>query len=346
MARKKGSVVKVVNGFQARKTVEGQRVVGFGKTAEEAQEALERKVVATSHPTGETLFGVWCDTWLAQKEGRVRETTWTSYEERIRLHIRPTRLAQIPLAQIQVWDLEAFRQSLSPATRARTVKQVRMILNGAVRAGLLGSSPADRMETDKRVKPIRRAVTSVWNEEQVRRFLLAARQDRLFSLYLTALDTGCRMGELLGLFWEDVDLEAGTVRIWRAARWGQLRDVKTERARRTLRLTQQTLSVLRERRQEEGIVFCDTDGGFLHPSNLGRRSFKPIQQRAQVPQIRFHDLRHTAATLWIANGVSPVLVSQRLGHSSVRITLETYAHALPQMENALLEVSERYLSLT
>jgi integrase len=187
--------------------------------------------------------------------------------------------------------------------------------------------------------------------EEARRLLDAARGDRLEALYVLAVHTGMRRGELLGLKWEDVDLDGATVRVLRTlTRKGKggsygLGEPKTKKSRRTVRLTQRAVEALRSHRarqaeeklrvgslyQDQSLVFAGEGGGFINPSNLRQRSFAPLLKRAGLPQTTFHDLRHTCASLLFQKNVHPKFVQELLGHASVAITLDTYSHMLPGM---------------
>ena len=183
--------------------------------------------------------------------------------------------------------------------------------------------------------------------------------DRLEALYVLALNTGMRQGELLALKWDDVDLERGVLRVRRTlTREGgsyAFGEPKTKKSRRTIRLTTGAVQLLRDhlsRQLEEmerigslyqpgGLIFATEAGTIINPSNLRNRSFKPLLRRAGLRQVRFHDLRHTCATLLLSKNINPKVVSEMLGHASVRITLDTYSHLMPDMQetaaNALQE---------
>jgi integrase len=158
-----------------------------------------------------------------------------------------------------------------------------------------------------------------------------------------------RQGELLALKWEDVDLKGGIVRVRRTLVRNRgrisLGEPKTRRSRRTVHLTDAAAEALRshlERQLEDigrlgdrygdhGLVFTSGVGTLIHPTHLRRRSFAPLLQRTGLPQIRFHDLRHTCATLLLVRNVPPKYVQELLGHATVAITLDTYSHVIPGM---------------
>ena len=157
-----------------------------------------------------------------------------------------------------------------------------------------------------------------------------------------AITTGLRQGELLGLQWDDVDFDGAALHVRHTLHelngrlW--IGEPKTRRARRQVDLPTIAIAALQDHQERmlieghpHGLVFRDTRRGPLRKSNLVRRSFLPLLKRAGLPAIRFHDLRHTAATLLLAQGVHPKIVQERLGHSQISLTLDTYSHVLPGM---------------
>ncbi len=198
--------------------------------------------------------------------------------------------------------------------------------------------------------------------EQTKVLLEAACGDRLEALYVLAVHTGLRQGELLGLKWEDVDLEAGTLQVRRTlatAKGGPvLAAPKTKGSRRTVKLTQRAVEALRShlKRQlgeidragslwrENGLMFASEIGEPLDRRYLTNRRFKALLKGAGLPEIRFHDLRHTCATLLLSKNVNPKIVSEMLGHATIAITLDTYSHVLPNMREQAAAAMEDALS--
>lgn len=187
--------------------------------------------------------------------------------------------------------------------------------------------------------------------EQARAFLKTASGGRLEALYLLAIHTGLRQSELLGLKWEDVDLEAKRLsvrRILSAAKNGPTFTTPKNNKSRCVRLTlgaTEALQAHRQRQVEEreklgkpwrdhGLVFCSQVGTPLNRNNIHTRSFKPLVARAGLPPtLRFHDLRHTFATLMLKGGEHPKVVQEMMGHATINITLDTYSHVLPDMQD-------------
>ncbi len=191
---------------------------------------------------------------------------------------------------------------------------------------------------------------------EIVRFLAVAARHRLAALWLLALDSGMRQGEMLALAWPDVDFATGTVSVTKSVRTGdragpRVKEVKTKAARRRIRLTQRTLEALAAHRKRTpgSLVFSTTGRGrhrgearHLNKANV-RKSFHLLLRKAGLPTIRFHDLRHTHATLALQATKNVKAVSARLGHADIRVTLNTYAHFLPIMEEEYVAAMEQLL---
>jgi integrase len=190
---------------------------------------------------------------------------------------------------------------------------------------------------------------TTWSAQELRRFLENIQDDRLYAAFLLAATTGMRRGELLGLHWRDTDLDAARVSIRRTLitvgyelAWST---PKTDRGRRNVALDPATAETLRTHRarqleerlvlgsayQDDDLVFCQPDGTPVHPDSLSG-FFERLVAAADVPRIRLHDLRHTHASLALAAGVHPKVVSERLGHADIALTLNTYSHAIPALQ--------------
>ena len=224
--------------------------------------------------------------------------------------------------------------------------------------GLIPRNAADAVKPPQVSKEEIRPLTA----EQVKILFESARGDRLEALYVLAITTGLRQGELLGLKWGDVDLEAATLQVRRTrttAKGGPvLAAPKTKGSRRTVRLSETALQALRghlERQldeidragdlyQENGLIFASEIGEPLDRRYITTQRFKPFLKRAGLPQIRFHDLRHTCATLLLSKNVNPKVVSEMLGHASIAITLDTYSHVLPDMQDSAAKAMEDALA--
>jgi integrase len=198
--------------------------------------------------------------------------------------------------------------------------------------------------------------------EQARVLLAVCEGERLGALYVLALTTGMRRGELLGLRWADVDLVARVLGVrstlYRAEGRLVLAEPKTARSRRLIHLAPEAVAALRAHRDRQlqerlqlgpawdahDLVFANELGRPIEAQNMIRRSFYPLLERAGLPRIRFHDLRHSTATLLLTSGVHPKVVSEILGHATIGITLDTYSHVLPAMHREAVGAMSSLLS--
>jgi integrase len=349
----------------------------FGRTKQEAQEALRK--LQTDHALGRLTdagkFTVadYLTLWLDQTARvKVAAATYDRYklivDRQLKPHLGALRLNKLTTFHVSQLDAILEKQGESPRQRQMAQVVFGTALRDAVRKKLLAFNP---VADAARPRPPKKEMT-VWDAGQVRRFLAAAEADRLYALYVVALDTGMRQGELLALQWPDVDFEAGAVTVQRSLSdvRGKLaiKPPKTAAGRRRIVLSRFAVDALHEHRKrmlaegrdvKAGIVFCSTAGTYPRRYNLTHHSFRKAIRRASqkaaeeaaklgadvrpdvLPVIRFHDLRHTAATLLLTVGVNVKVVSERLGHESVEITLKVYAHVLPTMQQAAAEKLDR-----
>jgi integrase len=292
--------------------------------------------------------------WPITVKPTVEPNTYGPYERHVRLHITPhvggLKLARLTKAQIRGWYAALTKAGVSAALQRKVGTTLTIALNQAVNDDLLPGNPALKVRKPKAKKP----EMLVFDPDQVAAFLAAARNDRLFALYLTALDSGARPGELFALIWPDIDLEARYLSVTKSLEEingiQRVKEVKTAKGRRRIDLSPATVAALADHRKDmlaagfiAGPVFPDTEGGYLRQSNLRKNSFKPILVRAGLPDIRLYDLRHTCATLLLLADVPAKVVSERLGHSSVTLTLDTYSHVLPTMQRRAADLMGQIL---
>lgn len=298
------------------------------------------------------------------QRGSVRESTYSRDKYLITNHVK-SALGRVKLKNLGAMHLQRlYREKQDAGLSASTVQKVHHVLHKAlaqaVRWDLIARNPSDAVKaprpTTKEMRPL--------SAEEVRTLLEAAHGNRLEALYVLAVTTGMRRGELLGLKWSDVDLENGRLSIRRAlTRTGNgkrfaLAETKTKGSRRrTVKLTQRAVEALRshlERQLAEieaardiyedyGVVFTTEAGTPINPSNLRQRNFAPLLKKAGLPHIRFHDLRHTCATLLLSKGVHPKFVQELLGHATIAITLDTYSHVMPGMGDQTARAMDQVL---
>ena len=355
-ANGEGSIGRTSDGrWWARVSLpDGRRKALYGKTRAEVAAKLAAVLKATHDgtvvPSDRLTAGAFFAQWLDGHKAAVRHRTWKRYEGLLRLHAIPfigrRRLNRLEPHHLQSLYSERMHV-LSPASVRQLHAVLRRALEDTFRWDLVSRNVASL------VKPPRvpRFEIKPWSSEQAQVFLQAARGNRFEALYTLAITTGMREGEMLGLHWDEVDLEYGHLQVRYSLEWqtgGQHRfhEPKTNRSRRRIRLPAVTIQALREHRARQAeerlrlgpswnatnLVFPNVIGGPMRPSNLIRNSFQPILRASGLPVIRFHDLRHTAATILLVRGVHPKVVSEMLGHASIQITLDTYSHVLPEMQ--------------
>ncbi|MBA2377039.1 MAG: site-specific integrase, partial [Rubrobacter sp.] len=249
----------------------------------------------------------------------------------------------------------------------RTVRYMHTTLHKALKQAVMdGLIPRNATEAVKPPQPSREEMQPLTPDE-AKHFLKTARDagDRLEALYVLAIHAGLRQGELLGLKWDDVDLEDGSLQVRRTlsiTKGGPVFTApKTSGSRRSVKLTNAAIEALRGhlKRQlaeidkvgslwnpgeADGLIFASETGEPLDRRKVTARHFKNLLKRAELPEIRFHDLRHTAATLLLSKNVNPKIVSEMLGHSTIAITLDTYSHVLPNMRDHAAKAMEEALS--
>lgn len=302
-------------------------------------------------PPGRITLADFLEKWLTSyAEPNTAPKTFRRYGELLHRHVVPA-VGNVPLAKLRPLHLQGVYRTvtdggLSARTALHVHRVLREALNHAVKWQLLSRNPADAVEPPR---PSRFEVP-VLELDHLRRLLAVADETRHGTLVNLALMTGLRQGELLGLRWEDVDLEAATLRVRQNLGWlsGQgffFGQPKTRGSARPVALDRLTVNRLRQHRtrqleerlvaglsyEEHRLVFTDLRGRPIHPSTL-RLAWLGIVKGAGPPHLRFHDLRHAHATLLLQQGVHPKIVSERLGHSAVGITLDIYSHVLPNLQ--------------
>jgi integrase len=345
-------------------TAEGRkRKTLYGKTRQEAAtklaKALSDREDGLVFDDGGLTVGTYLDRWLdGSVRGSVRRSTFDRYEIAVRVHIKPA-LGRLKLKQLTPTHVAAFYQERlaagsAPASVNKLHVTLHKTLDQAVKWHMI---PHNVAEVVKAPRPAPEEIRPL-DREQTKVFLKTARGERFEALYMLAVTTGLRQGELLSLKWEDVDLENGLIRVRRTLTRHKgrlfLGEPKSKRSRRTVRLTEVAVEALeghlaRQMEQierlgdlyeDQRLVFATQRGTLVNPTNLRRRSFAPLLEKAKLPTIRFHDLRHTCATLLLSSNVNPKIVSEMLGHSSIAITLHTYSHVLPNMQGSAARALE------
>ena len=326
-------------------------VRGTKKDAERAlTQALHRRDTGTDIAPARVTVAEYLQRWLRDYVAvNVAPSTLRRYEQivgRLLPLLGALRLQHLRPTHIQ----EAYAALLQDGLAARTVlhhhRVLREALQHAVRWQLAASNPADAVSPPRPADREMRALTP----GEVHRLLAADGDPGLRAIIHVAVTTGLRLGELLGLRWSDLDLDGGTASISRAAQYLSgtgitFRQPKSARSRRNIALSAETVRTLREHRRrqlerrlaagpayvDQDLVFATADGSVRPPYQV-QAAFRTLVQRVGLGPVRFHDLRHTAATLMLRAGVPIKIVSTRLGHATAGLTLDTYSHVTPDMQ--------------
>lgn len=301
------------------------------------------------------------DRWLEDSvKPTVRPKTHHSYAQLVRLHLTPAlghhQLAKLAPQHVQAMLNAKLAAGLSPRTVQYLRAVLRRALGQALKWGLVARNVATLVDPPRSVQH----EMTFLSPDQARAFLNAARGDRLEALYSVAVALGLRQGEALGLRWGDVDLDAGTITVRVALQRIdgklQLVEPKTAQSRRTVAVPSSVAVALREHRvrqleerllagarwQDRGLVFPSTIGTPLDARNVVRH-FKAVLSSARLPDMRWHDLRHTCASLLLAQKVPPRVVMETLGHSQIGMTMR-YSHVIPEAQREVADLMDRLLS--
>jgi integrase len=301
--------------------------------------------VAPSRGTVQAFLDRWLEDYA---KTNTAPKTYRTYSDLVSRHLKPAlgaiRLSALRPEHIQTAYKAIGAKGLSPTTVLHCHRILRQALQHAVKWQVLARNPADAADPPR---PNRYEIPML-DPGQIAHLLACARETEHGPLVELALMTGLRQGELLGLRWQDVDLEAGNLRVTRSLQrldGLHFREPKTRGSRRSVALSPGTVLLLREHRadqraarqlaggayEDHDLIFATAIGTPIDPRNL-LRAWKKVTAAAGQSGLRFHDLRHAHASLMLAQGTHPKIVSERLGHSGVRITLDTYSHVLPNLQ--------------
>ena len=342
----------------------------LGRSQAEVKEKLKQAIgeaqALDTTKAGKYTVGEWMEVWFQDyAKIKVRPSSHQTYQGYIHNHIRPN-IGDIQLEKLTSLDLQKFYKKLLTTGRvdrveakgqpkglsAKTVRNIHQILSSALKLAqeqrLILTNPAEGCALPRVEHQEMKTLTTV----QLASFFREARESGVFELYYLELATGLRRGELLGLKWEDIDLERGDLRVRRQVSRinGEVVEapLKTKNAYRTLPLAEDTVSVLNEQRRKVGNspwVFPSPNGGPISPDSVLHMLHR-VLKRAGLPKVRFHDLRHTFATLALQNGVDVKTVSGMLGHFSAGFTLDTYAHITSAAQRQAAQTMGSVLSET
>jgi integrase len=366
---RKKSAVYLIRVFDKRDATGKRRYYNktFHGTKPQAQkwlnEALVRLDRGEAWEAAPVSVNEYLDRWLADAaKPRLRERVAADYADRLRLHVRPY-IGKQRLADVNALDIQAIYTKLAErGLSARSIRYTHAVLASAfkqaVKWGLLERDVTRLVELPKQ----QRREMQVLTREQAFAFLQETANDRYAVLFALALETGMRPEEYLALQWKDLNWQGGELSIQRVfieSRNGNgwhYEEPKTAKSRRPIPLSASLLARLRMHKtrqleerlklgalwQDYDLVFTSEIGTHVSLNNLRKRHFKPALKRAGLPEsLRVYDLRHTTASLLLATNVHAKVVSERLGHSSIILTLDTYSHILPGIQqNATAQLEQ------
>jgi integrase len=343
-------------------TIEGRkRKFVYGKTRKEVQEKLqaafqEKQQGIVLEGTLRQTLGQFLADWLENSQKQtVRPRTYERYEEIVRLHIAPVlgrhRLQKLSAQHVQAFYTRKLNEGLSASTVGVFHNVLHKGLDTAMRWGLVPRNVCDLVSPPHAERFEIQPLTA----EQAHQLLTAARGHRLEALFALALASGMRRGELLALKWQDINFATATLQVRRilsrvpskmSGKGFVETEPKTQKSRRSVVIAPFALEVLKQHRihqleaklqagpiwQDHDYVFCTSIGTHLNPSKDVLDQLKVLLKKAGLPDIRFHDLRHSAATLLLTEEVHPKVVQELLGHSSISMTMDVYSHVLPSMQ--------------
>lgn len=328
---------------------------GGHATKKEAEKTLTQKLqeinTGSYFEASDDSFGSYMTRWMEDKRTTIRPNTYRSYAWLVNLHIVPS-LGHIPLSKLTPAHLQTFYSKLGKKDKPLSNRSIQFAhtliheaLNRALKWGLVGRNVAEAVDPPR----VEKNKGTSWTPGQTVAFMEEAIQNKYGIAFELAIYTGMRKGEILALHWEDIDLDGMTLRVRYSLTFVKgealFQQPKTERGRRSIALPESLVLSLRrhkalqarERLQmgsaynNHDLVVCRATGAPLNPRNLDD-SWYSLLKKTQLPKIRFHDLRHTHASLLLQQGVHPKIVSERLGHSNINITLDTYSHVLPGLQ--------------
>ena len=357
-----GSIFRRKNGtWRAQVTLDGKRLSFSAKTRTECQEWLKRNINqiddGMTYASTKKTIKDYMTGWLNSSKISMRRTTWVQYEQVTRDYIIPhighIKIRDLRPGQIQVLYGLLLEKKVGIHTVIKAHRILHSALSHAVKTGIISRNPASVVILPK--EPSKEM--EIYDKNQVSQMLLAARGHRWEALYYLAVTTGMRQMELLGLKWIDINWKQKTIKVMRqllrtasgeGIKFGEL---KTKYSKRTISLGEKAIRVLKshhkrqhdeeqaaeERWVKHDLIFTNSIGNPINQRNL-LNNFKKLIMAAGLPNIRFHDLRHTSASLMLNYGVPVIIVSRRLGHAKPSITLDVYGHLIPTMQDEVAEM--------
>lgn len=364
-----GSIYQRKNGkWRAQVSIDGRRVSHTADTKKEALAWIHE--TRNQIETGLTFKGAgmtleeFLGEWLKTVASSCAKGTHLTYSFTVRKHIVPY-IGKINLMDLRPDRIQRFYHQLQDEGQSNhavyvTHKTLRVAMNHAVKLGLIGKNPCTGTTPPKPEQ----TEMKFYDDRQVKHFLKTAKEigDRFYTFYFLAIHTGMRLSELIGLKWEDVNWGRSTIQVKRQVmhlKGGRyvFSEVKSKSGNRTIILGKQALELLKNHKREQQFLKNSagknwTELDLVFPSNVGtpvtgsniRRDMRKLLKASGLPKIRFHDLRHTAASLMLNHGIPVLIVSKRLGHSKPSITIDVYGHLIPSQQQEAAQLMDNLMS--
>lgn len=363
-----GSVFQRPDGkWRAQVSLDGRRLSFLANTKKEALawilETKNQIARGLTYQGADLTLEEFLAEWLSTVSSSGSKGTYFTYswtvEKRIIPYIGNVNLMDLRPDRIQRFYNYLQKEGLSAHAVAVTHKTLRVAMNHAVKLGLIGRNPCSGTIPPKPEQ----SEMMFYDDEQVRSLLKTAQDigDKLYPLYFLAIHTGMRQAELMGLKWEDVDWNLSTIQVKRQVRHFTgagyaFLGPKSKSGTRTIKLGKQALEILRDHKKDQEMIISSAKGNWTHldlifSSTVGtpltasniRRDFRKLLKASGLPKIRFHDLRHTAASLMLNHGIPVLIVSKRLGHSKPSITIDVYGHIIPSRQEEAAQLMDNLM---
>lgn len=367
-AHNEGSIYQRSNGkWRAQVTIDGRRISFTARTKQEGLAWIRE--TRNQIDNGLTFKGAdiklkdFIADWLRTVSSSSSKGTHITYSWTVRRRILPY-IGNINIMELKPDRIQRFyhflqKEGVSNHAVRVTHKTLRVALNHALKLGLIGRNPCSGVTPPKPEQ----TEMKFYDDRQVKHFLKTAREvgDRFYPLYFLAIHTGMRLSELIGLRWEDINWDLSTIQVKRQVMHLQgggylFTEVKSKSGNRTIILGKKALEILKIHQSEQLAVINSagenwTDEDLVFPSYVGtpvtgskiRNSMRQLLKASGLPKIRFHDLRHTAASLMLNHGIPVLIVSKRLGHSKPSITLDVYGHIIPSQQEEAAKLMDNLM---
>ncbi len=306
------------------------------KTLREIENDIEKGSYIA--PTEVPGFSTIADTWLTIKKPNIRHSTHLQYQGHVENHLKPyfgiTQINKLNYDSIERFIKHCQDKGMSTPMLKKSLVTLGAIFTYAIRKRYIAYNPVRDIEKPKgqSTKEEAKDIT-ILTPEQIRALLEAAPDVKSKTLFMTAILTGMRQGEILGLKWDDIDWTAGQIHVKRTFNYGRFYDPKSKTSKRKIDLAPQLIAQLKAWQlacppNNLDLVFPNGEGKPINDSNLRSRIFDPGLKKAKIPKIRFHDLRHCYASFLIDQGESPKYIQTQMGHSSINVTFDIYGHLM------------------